>query len=154
MHQHQTPTPHSSQSQSQLPIAMSLLMIRVCMQFTAGEPLRGRRMKEWNNPRCGSIFTAKIDGRSLYGKLLRFARVVGSNFGTVTELAVVEWFPEPVYPDGDPLLVRIDLDNEPADAPTNVLYLNEIDPSRVLYEIDESSIYMMRVEGLDQTHEF
>ena len=113
-------------------------------------------MKGWNNPRCGSIFTAKIDGRSLYGKILRFVRVVCSNFGTVTELAVVEWFPAPVYPDGDPLLVRIDLDNEPepADAPTNVLYLNEIDPSRVLYEIDESSIYMMRVEGLDQTHEF
>lgn len=123
------------------------------MQFTAGEPLRGCRMKEWNNPRCGSIFTAKIDGRSLYGKILRFVRVVCSNFGTVTELAVVEWFPEPVYPDGDPLLVRIDQDNEPADAP-KVLYLYEIDPSRVLYEIDGSSIYMMRVEGLDQTHEF
>ena len=132
---------------------MSLLMIHVCMQFTAGEPLRGHRTKGWNNPRCGSIFTAKIGGRSLYGKILRFVRVVCSNFGTVTELAVVEWFPDPVYPDGDPLLVRIDLDKERANAP-NVLYLYEIDPSRVLYEIDGSSIYMMRVEGLDQGHGF
>ena len=117
-------------------------------QFTAGESLKGYRMVGWNNLRCGSVFTAKVEGRALYGIIKRFVRVVCRHFGTVTQLAVVEWFPEPQYPDGDPLLVLIDTTRPVAEAP-EVLYLDEIDPARVLYEIDGSSMYMMRVEGLD-----
>ena len=66
----------------------------------------------------------------------------------VSELAMVTWFAEPEYPDGDPLLVRIDMDGEPAPAPP-VLLLSEIDPARVLFERDGRFMYMMRVEGLD-----
>ena len=60
----------------------------------------------------------------------------------------MQWFAKPEYPDGDPLLVRIHKNAPPAEAP-EVLYLDEIDPARVLYEVDTSYIYMMRVEGLD-----
>ena len=44
-------------------------------QFTAGEPMYGRKKAGWNNFRSGSIFTAKIDKRSLYGHIRRFIRV-------------------------------------------------------------------------------
>ena len=61
---------------------------------------------------------------------------------------MVEWFPEPEYPDGDVLLVRVDTRKHPARV-TNIISLSMIDPARVLYELDTPYIYMMRVEGLD-----
>ena len=84
----------------------------------------------------------------MYGKIELFLRVKCRNLGVVKECAVVKWFASPEYPDSDPLLVRIDTRKPPAVAP-QVLYLNAIDPSRVLYEIDRPFMYMMCVEGLD-----
>ena len=69
-------------------------------------------------------------------------------FGAHTEIALVKWFAKPEYPDGDPLLVRIDMRSPPAQTP-NFLYLVEIDPARILHEIARPFVYMMRVEGVD-----
>ena len=68
--------------------------------------------------------------------------------GILSDLAVVEWFAPPSYPNGDPLLVRIDT-REPSSSASDILHLSKIDPARILYEIDHPFIYMMRVEGLD-----
>ena len=118
------------------------------MQFTAGEPIEGHRQVGWNNSRCGSVFTAKIKDQSLYGRIKRFVRFTCRLSGVRSELAVVQWFAKPEYPDGDPLLVRIDTREPRALAPT-LLHLDEIDPDRILYEIDPPFIFMMRVQGLD-----
>ena len=66
------------------------------------------------------------------------------------EFAVVKWFAPPQYPDNDPLTVRIALGGAPAPAPL-VLSLDQIDPSRIMFEIDSSSQnkFMMRIEGVD-----
>ena len=64
---------------------------------------------------------------------------------------VVSWFRDPEYPDGDPLLVRVD--TRPHESMGRcVLFLDEICPVRVCYEIDSDNqcLYMMR-KGLDVT---
>ena len=120
-------------------------------QFHAGEPLEGLLEKEWNNPHSGSMFTAKINGRSLYGLINNFVRVVCRVTGEVREICLVSWFAPPKYPDGDPLLVRISLDEDPPVHCNNFLFLNEIDPTPVIYEIVERNrcMFMMRMRGLD-----
>ena len=42
---------------------------------------------------------------------------------------------EAIYPDGDPLLVHIDLDLPPAEGCDAFLFLDEIDPIPVMYEL-------------------
>ena len=68
------------------------------------------------------------------------------------EIATVTWYPSPEYPDGDPLLVRIDLTDElPVDLP-QFLHLSEIDPTGVMYELvgtPLAQMFMMRLRGLD-----
>ena len=49
---------------------------------------------------------------------------------------MVTWFPLPEYPDGDPLLVRIDLNGELPDDLPKFLFLSEIDPTGVMYELE------------------
>jgi len=70
---------------------------------------------------------------------------------------MVSWFACPVYPDGDPLTVEIDLRGDPVKAPT-LLYLDEIDPARICYyldlDIDYEKMSVMRIEGLDVSPEF
>ena len=67
------------------------------------------------------------------------------------DVALVNWFSPPQYPDGDPLWVQIDNSGQvpPAKQP-NFLHLDEMDPARILYELDTSSkLNMMRIEGVD-----
>lgn len=68
------------------------------------------------------------------------------------EVATVTWFPSPVYPDGDPLLVRIDFTDEiPHDLPP-FLFFSDIDPTGVMYELvgtPPTHAFMMRLRGLD-----
>ena len=70
----------------------------------------------------------------------------------MTELAVVEWFAPPSYPDDDPLTVYVVLQ---APRPHNCdpfILLDEIDPTPVMYErVDDSGVYMMRLRGVDLT---
>ena len=103
--------------------------------------------------RCGSVVTTVIGGRSRYGLVKSFFRVV-CRCTHVRDFVSVTLFPPPVYPDGDPLTVRVDI---PRDVDYNnidrvdVLSLNCIQPSRILVEIDSTNncLYMMRIEGYD-----
>ena len=75
-------------------------------RFTAGESLiRGKR--------CGSVATLVMGGCSTrYGLVKQFVRVLCRCVRVmvrVHDFAIVTWFPRPVYPDRDPLTVRIDL---------------------------------------------
>lgn len=114
-------------------------------RYNAGEKLRV-------GVRCGSVFTLVRDGRSMYGLIKSFFRVVCA-CGLCTDFAHVVFFPRPFYPDGDPLTVRIDLNgldiNNIPDK--HIVSLNDIQPSRILVEIDTYHDYMimMRIEGLD-----
>ena len=69
------------------------------------------------------------------------------------EIATVTWYPFPEYPDRDPLLVRIDLTDELPDVDLpSFLYLSEIDPTGVMYELvgnPPTHMFMMRLRGLD-----
>ena len=69
------------------------------------------------------------------------------------EVAVVEWFPLPTYPDGDPLTVRICLSGVDVNnvGVSRVVSLLDIQPSRVLVGIDQhhECMYMMRMDGTD-----
>ena len=67
---------------------------------------------------------------------------------TVNELASVKWF---APPDGDPLLVRVDLDGLPDPLCPQFVFLRDVDPTPIMYEIVdcERCIYMMRLRGLD-----
>ena len=114
-------------------------------RFTAGEFLRCGK-------RCGSVVTRVVGGRSIYGLVKHFIRlrcdcIQRFDFGLIT------WFPHPVYPDNDPLTVRINLGgiNINNINNVNVTTLNCIQPSRVAVSIDETQdcIYPIRLEGLD-----
>ena len=70
------------------------------------------------------------------------------------DLDLITWFPNPVYPDGDPLTVRINrggVDVNNIDDVT-VTSLNYIQPSRVAVLINDVSDYMLmfRLEGVDK----
>ena len=112
--------------------------------FTAGEPLRRGR-------HSGSVITCVVGGRSMYGVVKRFIRIVCVHLRAY-DFAVLSWLPPPIYPDADPLTVRIDI---PPHMDVNnlgtrsVISLNDIQPARVLVEIDRPSLFMMRMEGRD-----
>ena len=91
-------------------------------------------------------------GRSVYGLAKQFVRVV-CDCVRVSDFVVVTWLPLPVYPDGDPLTVRIHLDGVNVNEMTNetLSSLNDIQPSRVIVWIDELNdcLSMMRMDGRD-----
>ena len=97
------------------------------------------------------IPTPQVEGRSLYGLILKFVRVLCRITRDVTELAVVKWFAPPTYPDGDPLLVKIRLDHPPPPTCETFLFLEEIDPTPVIFELVncERDMFVMRTHGLD-----
>ena len=114
-------------------------------RFHAGESLRlGRR--------CGSVVTSVFGGRSRYGLVRKFFRVF-CLCRRVYDFSLVSWLPYPVYPDGNPLTVVIDVGvrgvNYYLRDGGSVLSLYDIQPSRVLVEIDPPRILVMRMEGLD-----
>ena len=114
-------------------------------RFSAGESLRVAK-------RCGSVVTTVVGGRSRYGLVKRFVRVL-CRCPSMYDFAILTWFPYPVYPDRDPLTVRIDMNGVDMNdiGIVDVISLYDIQPSRVAVEIDieHDSMYMMRLEGLD-----
>ena len=115
-------------------------------QFTAGEKLIPGR-------RCGSVVTSSVSGRSMYGLVKQFVRVV-CNCLRFHQFAVVAWFPRPTYPDADPLTVRISLDGVPDVnniRASRVISLYDIEPARVAVDLErrKDCMFMMRLEGLD-----
>ena len=116
-------------------------------RFTGGERLLSGK-------RCGSVVTRVVSGRSIYGRVIQFLRVL-CGCHTFHEVAVVEWFPRPTYPDGDPLTVKIDLRGVDVNnvGVRTVVSLLDIQPSRVCVGIDarDECMYMMRMDGTDST---
>ena len=57
----------------------------------------------------------------------------------------------PSYPDGDPLTVKIDRDPPLLPGCEPFLFLDEIDPTPVMYELVDSDndMFVMRLKGLD-----
>ena len=113
--------------------------------FNSGERLRA-------GVRCGSVVTKISDGRSVYGLVKHFYRVVCACHSFI-DFAFITWSPLPTYPDGDPLTIRIvlgglDVNNIPQ---KSVVPLNDIQPSRIGVEIDNvhDCIYMLRFDGTD-----
>ena len=88
----------------------------------------------------------------MYGRFTNFIRMSCPVTHTINELATVQWFAPPTYPDGDPLLVRIDSDSlpDPLLCPQFV-FLRDVDPTPVMYELADSErcMYMMRLRGVD-----
>ena len=114
-------------------------------KFYAGESLIPGK-------RCGSVIVRVTDGRSVYGLVKKFLRIV-CNCVRVRDFVVVTWLPRPVYPDRDPLTVRIDLGGVNVNTMNNhtVSSLRDIQPSRVIVGIDsiKHCLYPMRIEGTD-----
>ena len=115
-------------------------------QFTADEKLIP-------GCRCGSVVTSSVSGRSMYGLVKQFVRVVCKCL-RFHQFAVVAWFPRPTYPDADPLTVRISLDSVPDVnniCGSRVISLYDIEPARVAVDLErrKDCMFMMRLEGLD-----
>ena len=100
------------------------------LRFSAGEQLK-------RGSRCGSVVVTKRGGISVYGLVKRFYRVL-CLCGHMIDLASVTWLPYPDYPDDDPLTVRIKLHGVDVNKipELDVLSLNDIQPSRIIVEID------------------
>ena len=114
-------------------------------KFTANESLtRGKR--------CGSVVTMVVGGRSVYGLVKKFIRVV-CRCMRCCDFALITWFPLPIYPDGDPVTVRINWGGVDVNhiGTVRVVSLNDIQPARVAVWLEprHSCMYMMRYEGLD-----
>ena len=102
--------------------------------------------------RCGSVIVRVMGTRSVYGLAKKFIRIL-CDCVRVHDFVVVTWLPRPVYPDRDPLTVRIDLGGVNVNRMNNktVSSLNDIQPSRVIVDIDSVNdcLYPMRIEGTD-----
>lgn len=103
-------------------------------------------------PRCGSVVTCiNKDGRSYYARVLRFLKVDGDDS---PGFASVRWFSKPVYPHGNPLVVRVGDDGGTVDVHFgSILRLTQIEPSRVMvkHSVHQVGIfYMMRDSGYDR----
>ena len=112
-------------------------------KFTSGEKIQ-------SGSRCGSVVTSVVGGRSRYGVVTQFIRVV-CPCCEINDFAIISWLPPPSYPDGDPLTVRIDITDVDINniGTSDCISLRDIQPSRVLIELDSSHMYVMRMEGLD-----
>ena len=114
-------------------------------RFSVGEVLRVGR-------RCGSVVTMVSGGKSVYG-LLKICYRVCCQCPSFVDFVVVNWFPHPSYPDGDPLTVTIGIGGLDIDNPTrlSVVPLYHIQPSRVAVGLDHDNdvMCMLRMEGTD-----
>ena len=107
------------------------------------------RAGEWlQRPRCGSVVTCVVNGRSLYGRVQRFLAVEGD---ACPGYASIRWFSEPEYPSGTPLVVRVDGDGSDVENEVGcIVKITEIDPSKVMVEVtDHDGYYVMRDSGYD-----
>ena len=108
------------------------------------------RSGEWNMyPRCGSVVTCVINGRSLYARVLRFIRVEGDE---CPGYASIRWFSEPTYV--NVLCPRVNLDGSEIERELgySVIRITQIDPSQVAVGkgVDgDDGYYMIRESGYD-----
>ena len=118
-------------------------------------PKFGYKQSNWNNFRCSSIFTAKVDGESLYGYINHFVKVTCRFSGKFTNFALITWFAKPTYPDNDNLRTNIDLRGDTA-SDTDIIDVDEIDPARILFLVNRERTCMdvMRIEGVNVSATF
>ena len=105
---------------------------------------------EWGMyPRCGSVITCVINGRSLYARVLQFVKVDAGD--RCPGYACVRWFSEPVYVNC--LCPRVNLNGADIEREVNsrVIRITQIDPSQVSVEVVPGSdeFYMIRDSGYD-----
>ena len=108
------------------------------------------RAGEWpHHPRCGSVITCVISGRSLFARVKRFFKVLGEpeHLG----YASVSWFSEPeyLYPD-NPLGVRCKEDGSEIEGEVgSVIRITQIDPTQIMVEpeVDTDMYVMIRDAG-------
>lgn len=114
--------------------------------FTSGERLRVGR-------RCGSVVTMVSGGISVYGLVKKFYRI-HCECSSFVDVVLVTWFPNPHYPDRDPLTVEIEVRGLDVNNMTQmcVVPLYDIQPSRIAVEMntEENKIYMLRYDGIDE----
>ena len=101
------------------------------------------------SPRCGSVITCVINGRSVYAYVLQFVKTDTED--SCPGYACVRWFSEPVYVNS--LCPRVTLDGRDIyrEIGSNVIRITQIDPSQVCVEVVPGSdeYYMMRDSGYD-----
>ena len=105
---------------------------------------------EWGmHPRCGSVITCVINGRSLYARVLQFVKADRGD--TCPGYACVRWFSEPVYVNS--LCPRVNLNGADIEREvgSRVIRITQIDPSQVSVEVIPGSdeFYMIRDSGYD-----
>ena len=109
-------------------------------QFKAGE------WGKWDTmPRCGSVVTCVINGRSLYARVLRFLKsdVAGDS---CPGYASVRWFSEPTY--DNCLCPKVTLDGADIEREVGVNVVR-IKQSQVSVErVGDGSFYMIRDSGV------
>ena len=110
---------------------------------------------EWGHyPRCGSVVTCVIGGRSLYAYVKTFLRVEDDD---CPGYASVCWFSEPLYIFGSecPLGVCVNENGGEVEREvgTCIIRITQIDPSPVMVERDLANgrYFMMRDSGYDTT---
>ena len=108
------------------------------------------RAGQWGHPTtCSSVFTCVINGRSVYGYVVKFLSVDGDNR---PGYASVCWFGPPHYPLGDNRLeVVVSSDGTQLDREMQscIIPITKIDPSYVVVEPDGGNYRMMRQSGYD-----
>ena len=110
--------------------------------FIARQPLSGVRRRNEKMKRCASVITLVRGGRSLYARVIRFM-----NFDRF-HVAHVSWLPQPDYPTGTPVVVRLIRDN-PTPNEDCVVSLIDVDPTHVTILHENTCMYMMRMHGVD-----
>jgi len=109
------------------------------------------RANEWGqSPRCGSVVTCVIEGRSLYARVNKFLRIEDDDCPGYASLT---WFGEPEYPFDYPLVTRVNLDGPILKRTYGcIIKITQIDPSPVMVECPEhagGAYHMMRDVGYD-----
>ena len=116
---------------------------QVCgVQFTSGQPMTGLKSVNEKMLRCGSVITLVRGVRSLYAWVIRFL-----SFDRI-HVAHVKWLPEPEYPTGTPVFVRVKRDLPPPNE-TCIVPLIDIEPSQVVILQEDTYLYMMRSTGIN-----
>ena len=115
-----------------------------------GKHFKAGEWGKWDTtPRCSSVVTCVINGRSLYARVERFLKsdVPGDS---CPGYASVRWFSEPTYDNCLCPKVTLDGGDVEREVGTNVVRVTQIDPSQVSVErVGDGSFCMIRDSGYD-----
>ena len=103
---------------------------------------------EWDKKgRIGSVITCVMNGRSLYGRVLKFIRFEGES---CPGYASVRWFSAPTYVNCLCPHVRLDGASVAQELDVQMVRITQIDPSQLAVEIFPGNEYhMIRDSGYD-----